>query len=221
MYADPEWTPQAQAWFERRIRRHIINVRDNRETDGWCRKLLNNDDAVEWLVEWYCERALYFVEWRDGWILFGEEEFDPECPCGRWRYNRKKVNQGFYDVAREYQDTFVACDTLDEWLTALQDGKIRGSGPKEPTPKPELHVDAYWRREKWPRACRTCGESFKPDRAGLVRCPECRAKSRVPRHKEYEPVECKDCATSFRPHHPQVNRCPECRARWLAEKEPT
>ena len=226
MYADPEWMPQAQAWFERRIRQQITNIRDTSSNEQWCRDLLQNDDAVEWLVEWHCDRALQFVQWRDGWLFGGADEFDPDFPRGQWVYDRKKVNHGFYDVARAYQQTLVACDTLDEWLTALYAGTL-GPGPEEPAPKPELHTDARWRRRTWPRACRTCGESFTPgifgrvgDSGNTARCLECCAKTRAPRRTEYDPVDCKDCGTSFRPHHHAVNRCPECRAKWLAQTQP-
>ena len=87
--------------------------------------------------------------------------------------------------------------TLDDYLLALHEGWGADNwGLKLPAPPHEpsarellryAHPEAYrrWpehcRRVKyyWPRACRDCGESFRPDIGMVVRCRDCRAKRRA------------------------------------------
>lgn len=78
--------------------------------------------------------------------------------------------------------------TLDAWLKADLAGTIVGSAVTSGLDRPgcivtsqerrALHRNSERRRATWPRACKNCGDSFSPERLGVLRCPRCRKHRR-------------------------------------------
>jgi hypothetical protein len=165
----PEWTPAEAMMFEFAIRRELITIRD-RPFYGRYKGLLEQDEAIEWFVRWYGERAASFV--------IGHGPFEVG-----WRV----IHAVFPVAAQECRDA-LSFRTLDEWLTALHNDRLIWRGPQEPDGRQfvedvEAFRGAHARRfRKWPLQCRDCGDDFLPDRLRIVRCPSCRASRR--RHEQ-------------------------------------
>lgn len=138
------------------------------------------------VLDLLCARAHALVYW-----LPSDEYRGPDYTNGAWRINEEAwfaaltTCKGLALDAWRLADDAERFPTLDAWLRAEADGLLEHQGatsgrsglPAEV--RKRLSVAARKRRLSWPKRCRSCGESFRPDRSTAKSCPACRAKPRA------------------------------------------
>ena len=178
-----------RVWFERRVRRTLEAIRDDKE-NKWerCRQLAD-PEILQWAVEWYCEHIADFIRDDPGDTFCVDDIHNHEAVS----YQRGAVYDKCWDVLdmaagaqAEVREAQRFTD-LDTWLEALHAGQLEWDGPSEKDG--EKLVDDRWdfqkvarhRRNHWPKRCRVCGAQFRPEPANVKSCSSCLAEIRAER----------------------------------------
>jgi len=165
---------RARLWFALGIRDRLT------ATDEEHPKPAASGDELEALVAWYGEDPARYVKWE-----VANEYRGKSCASGCWVLDMDRIND---DLAEALDETTRAklraidaerITSLDQWLRADMEDTLEFPGcngglmelPAET--RAELSTLAYRRRNNWPRACRSCGESFRPKHWKSRRCRSC------------------------------------------------
>lgn len=218
----PEIDGGTLGWFRRWVTQRLEQWVTHEQTEARIRARLEDPDIRAHIVDAYCERAEEFVGWRES----DRYEPDIERDFGQFYANKDLIAGALWSILQEAEEAVarmreaLAHPTLDAWLTAALTGKIsRSIGFAEPNladvldseTADRLSTAAKERARHWPRACRDCGEQFRPMMME-VRCPDCLRRYRGGRPAFWEAGrECSECGATFRPDWPNRWRCPSCR----------
>ena len=130
------------------------------------------------VVDLLTARAESLVSWIPADVYRG-----PGFSNGEWQVNAIAWTAALNDCQKIA--TTERFPTLDAWLQADAAGTLAhkgATGGQAQLPRAlrdTLIVAAWGRRKAWPKRCRSCGESFSPDRRNAKNCPTCRAQSRA------------------------------------------
>lgn len=176
---------RARLWLERRMRQELEKYNNGTAPTKRYGVLPITQDDVVGLVPWFMEDATHYVEW-----IFYDDYAGARYTRGAWRFNAETVKRDIPQGMEELRDRAAhAADaatvaTLDDWLRADMAGTLQHAGwlggAKDMRLTPEerrgLNYSALTRRYRWPKACATCGESFRD--GSCKNCKACRAKRR-------------------------------------------
>ena len=178
-----------RVWFERRVRRSLEGIRDNKKNKWERRRQLADPWVFEWVAKWYCEHIADFIRDDPGDTFCVDDIHNHEAVS----YQRGAVYDKCWAVldsataALERMQEAKQYETLDAWLAALHAGELGWGGPGEKDGE-ELVDDrrdfrkiARRRRNHWPKRCRVCGEQFRPEPANVKSCGSCLAEIRAER----------------------------------------
>ncbi len=130
------------------------------------------------VVDLLTARAESLVSWIPADVYRG-----PGFSNGEWQVNAAAWTAALNDCQKIA--TTERFPTLDAWLQAdaagtLECGGARGGSAKLPRAVVLSLAEAQWARGRhWPKCCRSCGQSFRPDRRTEKNCPTCRANARA------------------------------------------
>lgn len=176
---------RARLWLERRMRQELERYNNGTAPTKRYGVLPITQDDVVGLVPWFMEDATHYVEW-----IFYDDYAGARYTRGAWRFNAETVKRDIPQGMEALRDRAAhtadakAVATLDDWLRADMAGTLQHAGwlggaedmRLTPAERADLSDKAFARRYNWPKACATCGESF---RGGEYKnCKACRAKRR-------------------------------------------
>ena len=178
-----DWPKGVRGWFTRKLLVSLFYIRDS-----------DSEPIFEWVMDWFCNHAGDYIEAADldeVWMS------DLRRNNRRIGYDRAAVLEDIRMVVKEAQKAAARnrdaenYTDLDSWLEALHTGQLEWDGSTEREGY-ELVADGgkfllakRTRQRTWPRLCQGCSTEFRPDRANIRNCPDCRAKRRAnaPTHR--------------------------------------
>jgi hypothetical protein len=191
--------PQLIAWYRRRLSEIVYTFRlhpnAKEDDDNCCRFLLGAEpEPIDaFVVEFLMTRGPRGPFSYLAWVESGVADYE-----GHWQVATGRVRVAIPEALKwatpelKRREEALKYPTIDAWLAGLAAGEIKPCGtmygiPAEPSglrllepSKAKALAESKKRlRRHWPRACKTCGDTFRPETDGRQRvCAECAEASR-------------------------------------------
>jgi hypothetical protein len=160
-----------RGWWIRRLYSEAKNHAPDADEEVWVRMIL-------WLAE--AGDSGHYIR------FLTPETFTPGGSPGCWRVHLETLKEDLPDAFRWAAAAVGASEAPDIDTLIKDPGRGMGVAPREPhasdvlqteEAKQRLCFTVARRRKTWPRECRGCGASFRPENRRLRRCLECRKKA--------------------------------------------
>lgn len=181
---EPPLTTAFRRWFFSRIRQHIAEL-DVR------RRLFDGPELPEEVAAWYDRNPTRWVRW------VSEKTYARGFRNGAWHLDENAIAEvweyAMEEALRELTERAHAdLRSVEDWLAAERVGRLPAWVAFEPAGFPLVREDRQGEfrearqrmTETWPMRCSQCGSDFRPERRGVVRCPECRSAHKGVRRKQ-------------------------------------